>query len=106
MKTSAAPANSPPAVSTDAIVPRMLLHHQNFGDSCAGLAFVTNAGLDAGLANFLRAIGNAPDIASLPADARKHVVRGYAATTPPLASSEADLFTSLRGWDSNLQPPG
>ena len=78
----------------------MLLHHQNFGDSCAGLAFVTNAGLDAGLSDFLQAIGNAPDIASLPADvliAFQHVARGYAATTPPLASSEADLFTWLRG---------
>jgi hypothetical protein len=85
-KESAKPTQKTPAVSTDAIVPRMLLHHQNFGDSCAGLAFVTNAGLDAGLSDFLQAIGNAPDIASLPADvliAFKHV--------------EADLFTWLRG---------
>src|SRR5580692_698961 len=81
-KESAKPAKMPPAVSTDAIVPRMLLHHQNFGDSCAGLAFVTNAGLDAGLSDFLQAIANAPDIASLPADvliAFQHIVRGYAA---------------------------
>jgi hypothetical protein len=100
MKKSATPAKSPPAVSTDAIVPLMLLHHRNFGDSCAGLAFVTNAGLDPGLSNFLQAIGNAPDIASLPGDARiafQHIASGYAATTPPLASSEADLFIWLRG---------
>jgi hypothetical protein len=94
------PAKIPPAVSTDAIVPLMLLHYRNFGDSCAGLAFVTNGGLDPSLSNFLQAIGNAPDIASLPADARiafQHIASGYAATTPPLASSEADLFTWLRG---------
>jgi hypothetical protein len=99
-KESAKSSKTPPAVSTDAIVPRMLLHHKNFGNSCAGLAFVTNTGLDAGLSDFLQAIGNAPDIASLPADmliAVQHVARGYAAATPPLASSEADLFTWLRG---------
>jgi hypothetical protein len=78
----------------------MLRHHQNFGDSCVGLAFVTNAGLEAVLSEFLQAIGNAPDIASLPTDvliAFQHVARGYAATTPPLASSGADLSTWLRG---------
>lgn len=99
IKRSAMPAKNPPAVATDAIVPRMLLHHQNFGDSCAGLAFVTNAGLDAVLAKFLQAIDNASDIASLPADVRiafQHLARGYAATTPLLASSETDLFTWLR----------
>jgi hypothetical protein len=61
---------------------------------------VTNAGLDAGLSAFLQAIGNLPDIASLPADvliAFQHIGRGYAASTPPLVSSEADLFTWLRG---------
>jgi len=100
MKKSAMPAKNPPAVSTDAIVPRMLLHHHTFGDNCAGLAFVTNAGLDATLAKFLQAIANAPDIASLPADVRiafQHVARGYEVTTPPLASSETDLFAWLRG---------
>jgi len=100
MKKSPTPSKNPPAASTDAIVPLMLLHHQNFGDNCAGLAFVTNAGLDTGLSNFLQAINNAPDIASLPAEARiafQHVSRGYAATAPPLASSEAGLFTWLRG---------
>ena len=99
-KESAKPSKKPPEVATDAIVPRMLLHHQNFGASCAGLAFVTNAGLDASLASFLQALGTAPDIASLPADAHiafQHLARGYMATTPPLASSEADLFTWLRG---------
>jgi hypothetical protein len=100
IKKSATTAKNPPAVSTDAIVPRMLLHHQNFGDSCAGLAFVTNAGLDAALVKFLQAIGNASDVASLPPDvciAFRHVARGYEATTPPLASSETDLFMWLRG---------
>ncbi len=47
MKNSPTPAKNPPAVASDAIVPLMLLHHRNFGHSCAGLAFVTNAGLDA-----------------------------------------------------------
>ena len=100
MKKSATPAKQAPAVSTDAIVPRMLLHHHSFGNSCAGLAFVTNVGLDVALAKFLQGIGNASDIASLSADVRiafQHVARGYAATTPPLASSETALFTWLRG---------
>lgn len=98
-KQSASPAKRPPAVSTDAIVPRMLLHYQTFGDSCAGLAFVTNSGLDVALAEFLRAIANAPDAASLSAGIRialQHVAHGYETTKPPLASSEAVLFAWLR----------
>jgi len=100
MKKAAKPAKNAPAVSQDAIVPRMLLHHRNFGDSCAGLAFVSNAGLDTGLSDFLQAIANAPDVAHLPEETRiafQHVARGYAVTAPPLISSEADLFTWLRG---------
>jgi hypothetical protein len=64
MKKAVKPAKNPPAVATDAIVPLMLLHHRNFGDSCAGLAFVTNAGVDPGLANFLEAVSNATDVVS------------------------------------------
>lgn len=99
-KTAAKPAKNAPAVSPDAVVPRMLLHYRNFGDNCAGLAFVTNAGLDTGLADFLQAIATPSDIADLPEEARiafQHVARGYAAITPPLVSSEADLFAWLRG---------
>lgn len=97
---SAKVAKKPPAVAIDAIVPLMLRHHVNFGDTCAGRALVTNTGLDPGLSDFFQAIGKAPDIATLPEDARiafLHVARGYAATTPPLAPSEADLFLWLRG---------
>jgi len=100
MKKASKPAKNAPAVTTDAIVPLMLLHHQNFGESCAGLAFITNSGLDPRLANFLEAVRNAPDVAHLPDEMRiafEHLASGYTAMTPPLSSSEAELFTWLRG---------
>lgn len=100
LKKSGTPARKPPSVSADAIVPRMLLHHRNFGENCAGLAFVTNAGLDVALAAFLQKIGNAPGLAGLPANVRialNHVALAYQATTPPLVSPENDLFVWLKG---------
>jgi hypothetical protein len=100
MKKKAKPvAKKPPVVSDDAIVPRMLMHHRNFGDNCAGIAFVTNAGLNPELSGFLAAIAAPADVASLPPEARiafDHVARAYAATTPTLVSSPGDLFAWLR----------
>jgi hypothetical protein len=103
----------PSAVSKDAIVPLMLLHHNNFGHSCAGLAFVTNAGLDPALSEFLQAVGAANSEAELP-EAEKntiqHLAHAYVAANPPLASSAAKLFTWIRGLKvhtdkGNLEDP-
>ena len=87
-------------VNTDAVMPFMLMHHHNFAHSCAGLAFVTNAGLDSSLSSFLKEIGGAAIEADLPSEAQiafKHIARAYTATDPKLAPSAADLFTWLRG---------
>jgi hypothetical protein len=78
----------------------MLLHHKNFGNSCAGLAFVTNAGLDPALSQFLQTVGHSSSEADLPEDDRnafQHLARAYMAANPPLAISPADLFKWLRG---------
>ena len=99
MKRATAPSRKPATVK-DAIVPLMLLHHENFGESCAGLAFVTNAGLDSVLSRFLDAIGNADNEVALPEEARialDHVARSYTAADPKLAPSAVDLFRWLRG---------
>jgi hypothetical protein len=94
------PAKKPATVNSKAIVPRMLLHYANFGPNCAGIAFVTNAGLDPTLSEFLHAVTGAADVNALPADTRiafDHLARAYAATTPPLAASAEDLFAWLQG---------
>ena len=92
-------SKKPAKVNETAIIPRMLLHFANFGDNCAGLAFVTNAGLDIHLSRFLEDIGRAVDIAALPNESRiafDHVARAYVAKKPPLATNAADLFAWLR----------
>jgi hypothetical protein len=99
LKKSKTPAKKAPEVSNEAIVPRMLKHYENFGNNCGGIAFVTNAGLHPDLSGFLEAIGQSPDVASLPPAARiafDHVARAYASETPPLAASPVDLFTWLK----------
>lgn len=112
-KKAAKPSKNPASVTMDAIVPLMLLHHKNFGDSCAGLAFVTNAGLDTALSDFLQAIRNANNEAELPEAAKnafQHMARAYVASDPPLAATAAELFTWLRGIrvhtdQGNLEDP-
>jgi hypothetical protein len=93
------PSRKPAAANLKAIVPRMLLHYANFGDNCAGLAFVTNAGLDPALSEFLETVARSADVDALPPQARiafDHVARAYAANAP-LAMSAADLFAWIRG---------
>jgi hypothetical protein len=95
-KPSKAPAN----VTANAIAPLMLLHYRNFGDSCAGLAFVTNAGLDPALSRFIETVGHSGSEADLPKEdknAFQHLARAYVASNPPLAMSAANLFTWLHG---------
>ena len=64
-KKGAKPTAEPPAVSKSGLFPLMLHHHHNFGDSCAGLAFVTNAGIDPALSGFIRDVAAANDIVAL-----------------------------------------
>ena len=93
-------AKKPAKVKADAIVPLMLLHHKNFGENCAGLAFVTNAGLDPALSGFLEAIGHAESEAALPEDAQiafEHMAHAYTATDPKLAPAATELFKWLHG---------
>lgn len=100
MKKAKKPSKNPAAVKQDAVAPRMLLHYRNFADNCASVAFVTNAGLDPALAEFLEAIGRSDDAAALPEDARiafEHLARAYTATNPKVAPSASDLFGWLRG---------
>lgn len=99
-KKAKARSKKPPTVKADAIVPLMLLHHKNFSDSCGGLAFVTNAGLDPALSEFLEAIGRTDSEAALPEEVKiafQHIARAYSATDPKLAPSASDLFAWLRG---------
>lgn len=100
MKKATKPSKNPATVKLDAVVPRMVLHHTNFSDNCAGVAFVTNAGIHPALSEFLEAIGRSADAAALPDDARialEHLARAYIAADPLLAPSADALFTWLRG---------
>jgi transcriptional regulator with XRE-family HTH domain len=104
-KKTPKPSKTPASVATDAIVPLMLLHHKNFGASCAGIAFVTNAGLDPALSDFLEQIRTATNEGVLPDDAKnafKHLARAYIAAKPPLTVSEAELFTWVRGMQVHI----
>jgi hypothetical protein len=98
-KKGAKPAVKPPAVSDNAIFPLMLLHHHNFAASCAGLAFVTNAGFDPTLSGFINDIAATPEIKGLAQATRiafDHLAGAYATANAPLASSPTDLFAWLR----------
>jgi hypothetical protein len=99
LKKDGKPSRQPATVNLKAIVPRMLLHYANFGANCAGIAFVTNAGLDPTLTAFLEGIGRATEVDALAPEIRiafDHLARGYAATDPPLAASTNELFAWLR----------
>jgi hypothetical protein len=100
MKKATAPSKKPAKVNEMAIVPRMLLHYANFGHNCAGIAFVTNAGLDPALSDFLETFVRSANVNALPPDARiafDHVASAYGGTDPPLAASATDLFAWIRG---------
>jgi hypothetical protein len=100
LKKAKTPSRNAAAVNEKAVVPRMLSHHGKFGENCAGLAFVTNAGLDPDLSAFLQAFAGADDLAALPEAARiafDHLAGAYAGTVPPLVPSEIALFAWLRG---------
>jgi len=97
-KKAAKPSPKPATVDSDAIVSRMLLHHTNFSANCAGLVFVTNAGLDPDLSKFLQTLSEHSSESDLPVEeqiAFRHVARAYVAAK--FAPSESDLFKWLRG---------
>ena len=94
---------STPTANADpnAVVPRMLLHYANFGDSCAGIAFVTNAGLAPELSAFLYSLGCSADPRALPSNERiafNHIARAYATAIPPLVASPERLSAWMQGF--------
>jgi hypothetical protein len=98
-KKAPKPSKSPSLVASDAIMPLMLLHYKNFGKNCAGLAFITNAGIEPALSSFLRDLQAAPTPADIQGDSRHafdHIARAYTSGASPLVSSTQELFTSLR----------
>ena len=99
-KKAATPAKEPPTIGDDAIAPLMLLHHRNFAESCAGVAFVTNSGIHPDLEKFLTQLRQAQTLTDLTGEARiafDHIAHAYLGAQEPLASSADDLFLWLRG---------
>ena len=99
-KRSSKAAKEPPTIAGDAIAPLMLLHHRKFNESCAGVAFVTNAGVHPVLDGFLRELRNAGSLEAFAGDDRAsfdHIAHAYLALDEPLASSPEELFHLLGG---------
>jgi len=93
-------AKKAPTVTADAIAPLMLRHHRNFADDCLSVAFVTNAGVNEDLEEFLLRLGQAPTLAELSGEARicfDHIARAYMGAEEPLTKSADDLFAWMRG---------
>ena len=89
----------PPKVGKGAIVPNMLLHHQEFGHECAGIEFVTNTGLEPQLGAFVEAMVRADDLTKLDGIERiafDYIAGAYLSRKPPLASSREILFERIR----------
>lgn len=100
MREEKSRARKLPEVNDKAVVPRMLLHHENFGANCAGLAFITNSGLDVGLEQFLQHVSASTDPAGLPEKTRNafsHLARAYVDGSPSRASSEVELYKWIQG---------
>lgn len=99
LRVATSPTAKPATVEKTAIVPLMLFHYGNFYENCAGIAFITNAGLDNTLLTFLKSLQSCSEIEDLPDDTRNafnHLARAYTTTTPPLASSPKELFGRLQ----------
>jgi transcriptional regulator with XRE-family HTH domain len=93
------PSNKPSKVKMDAIFPRMLLHYIDFPNSCAGLAFVTNTGIEPPFFTFLDAIGKAATEVDLEGDAAfqfQHLANAYQSAQPRLIPSATNLFLWLK----------
>lgn len=84
-------------VATDAIFVRMLQHRKNFKTSCAALAFITNAGVEPALSNFLSALKSvsAPEeLSGEPAVLFQRLARAY--EDGKQVTSDADLYLWIR----------
>lgn len=93
-------SKEPPTVKADAIVPLMLSHYRDFGDNCAGLVFITNAGIHPDLSEFLESLATTQSDDCLPEEALaafNHIVRAYQSATPQIAPGSSTLFAWLRG---------
>lgn len=92
----------------DAIVPLMLLHYNNFPDSCEGIAFVTNTGLEPQLQSFMDGLKSVATRDQLSADDRTaldFIALAYLAGKKPLALSHDVLFEQLRSISLWLDEP-
>lgn len=86
---------APPKFAKDAIIPRMLLHHNHFADACAGIAFVTNTGVAPPLGAFMEAVARAEDPTTLDPVERvafDYIASAYLSGKKPLAPSREALF--------------
>lgn len=84
-------------VATDAIFVRMLQHRKNFKTACAALAFITNAGVEPALSNFLSALKSvsAPEeLSSEPAVLFQRLARAY--EDGKQVTSAAELYLWIR----------
>ena len=98
LKESPRPSKKPVPVSDKAVLPFMLLHQRKFCASCAGIAFVTNAGIEPKLSRFLQVVAQSKSEADLPTDAKiafEHIARAYAGVNPAIAMSSDELFLWL-----------
>ena len=85
--------------SRKAIVPLMLLHHDNFKAGCEGLAFVTNTGIEPQLESFMNALkvaGTLADLSGTERNAFDHIAKAYLAGKSALAPSPDALFERIR----------
>jgi transcriptional regulator with XRE-family HTH domain len=84
----------------DAIVPLMLRHFNDFPDTCDGIAFVTNTGIEPRLRSFMDSLKGASTLDDLPDEdkvAFDFMALAYLAGKKPLAPSRDVLFERLRG---------
>jgi hypothetical protein len=98
-RSSAKPAKQPAIVADGAIVPLLIAHHKTFAANCAGVFFVTNAGLHPELSVFLTELSAVTTENELALPAQfifQHIARAYVAAKPPIATSSADLLQLIR----------
>lgn len=87
----------PVKAAGDAIFVRMIQHRRNFGAACAALIFVTNAGIEPALSNFLSSLKSKSSRDELSPESKVLFDRLAAAyVAAKLVDSATDLFTWLR----------
>ena len=107
-KREALPLPASATFKKDGIVPVMLLHYRNFPQTCQGLAFVTNTGLEPQLESFMDALQvaeNLDDLAEEERTAFDFIALAYLAGKRPLASDAVALFERLKALTLWLDEP-